>query len=537
MPSQFDYTINIPKPPVDNFMQDIAAFQQIRGMRAQQELARQLAPLQLQQAELGVQSQRQQMAQSAAAAARAAESFQLNKQAALAAQERERNVANMIAEYGLDPEKDLSALAPILPTLDKNRIDALRQVEAMKIGNAFQKIDPESPDPEAIRKLASRSLVLDTEQGKRLDGLLASLPDPAREKLVDTALQVSNAGIAGNNEVAKKRLEEVATAYSGSKDARFQQLGKLMTQTLESVPENATPSYWALLGQTLMFRTGDEKAIGKFNDILTNYSKETSPEAVAKTKAETMKAEAAAKLDLAKAEGGVDVKELPMGLQKIVNEGADNSETFTNLADKANSLATSLEGMRDKLGGGFLGRGKEALKAGVGAQDEVSAAIKATEALLNEDALARFKKVTSGAISDRETRTALGANPSVYGNPENTIEYLRALSNGAARAAKYEEAKSDWVSKFGTLTAAKQDTSIGDLSVKKGETFSEFRKRLAADLGRKKFYGAGSIDEQNNAERAKESRRVQQGAAPDFTGNEQDSLLRAAEVLRRLKTQ
>jgi len=256
----------------------------------------QLAPLQVQQAQANLASTQQQMSQSAAAAARAAESFQLNKQAALAAQERERNMANQIAEYGLDPEKDLSSLAPIFPMMDKNRIDALRKVETMKIANAFQKIDPESPDPEAIRKLSARSLILDTDEGKRFDGLLASLPNPAKEKLIDTALQVSNAGMAGNNDVAKKRLEEVATAYSDSKDARFQQLGKLMTQTLESVPENATPSYWALLGQTLMFRTGDDKAIGKFNEILTNYSKETSPEAVAEKKASTLVKEADARL-------------------------------------------------------------------------------------------------------------------------------------------------------------------------------------------------------------------------------------------------
>lgn len=299
--AEFNYTIPIPQPNTNmfggGFFQGLQAIEGIRSARAQQALEQQLAPLRLQQAELGVQSQRQQMELSAAAARRAAESFQLNKQAALAAQERERNVANMIAEYGLDPEKDLSALAPILPTLDKNRLDALRQVEAMKIGNAFQQIDPESPDPEAIRKLSARSLILDTDEGKRFDGLLASLPNPAKEKLIDTALQVSNAGMAGNNDVAKKRLEEVASAYSGSRDARFQQLGKLMTQTLESVPENATPSYWALLGQTLMFRTGDEKAIGKFNDIITSYSKETSPEAVAKTQSETAKNEAAALKD------------------------------------------------------------------------------------------------------------------------------------------------------------------------------------------------------------------------------------------------
>ncbi len=278
-------------------MQKIGALQNIVEAQDRSALMQQLAPYQLQEAQLAIKAREQQIAHSAASARRAAESFQLNKQAALAAQERERNVANMIAEYGLNPEKDLSALAPIIPYLDKNRLDAVKQVEAIKIGKELEKMGSDSPDPDAIRKLSARGLYLDTEAGKRLDGLLASLPNPAREKLVDTALQVSNAGIAGNNEVAKKRLEEVATAYSGSKDARFQQLGKLMTQTLESVPENATPSYWALLGQTLMFRTGDEKAIGKFNDIITSYSKETSPEAVAKTQSETAKNEAAALKD------------------------------------------------------------------------------------------------------------------------------------------------------------------------------------------------------------------------------------------------
>jgi hypothetical protein len=311
-----DFNYNIPIQPPNpglfggNLIQGLSAIEGLKASRAQQEQAAMMAPLQIQAAQLGIQGQQQQMAQSAAAAARAAETFQLNKQAAQAAQEREKLIANELAMYGTDESKDLSSLSKILPYLDKQRLDAVKEVEALKIARELGKMGSESIDQDAIRKLAARSLVLDTDQGKRFDGLLASLPNPAKENLIDTALQVSNAGMAGNNEVAKKRLEEVASAYSDSKDARFQQLGKLMTQTLESVPENATPSYWALLGQTLMFRTGDEKAIGKFNDIITSYSKETSPEAVAEKKASTLLKEADARLKTIEADfkesGGID---------------------------------------------------------------------------------------------------------------------------------------------------------------------------------------------------------------------------------------
>lgn len=441
--AEFNYTIPIPQPNTNmfggGFFQGLQAIEGIRSARAQQELEQQLAPLRLQQAELGVQSQRQQMAQSAAAAARAAESFQLNKQAALAAQERERNVANMIAEYGLDPEKDLSALAPILPTLDKNRIDALRQVEAMKIGNAFQKIDPESPDPEAIRKLAARGLYLDTEAGKRLDGLISSLPDPAREKLVDTALQVSNAGIAGNNEVAKKRLEEVATAYSGSKDARFQQLGKLMTQTLESVPENATPSYWALLGQTLMFRTGDDKAIGKFNDILTNYSKEMSPEAVAKTKAETMKAEAAAlkdKMEAAALEAkskGILPSDERFKMEASLRQDFITSETYKKQAARTDSLFAIQDALLQESGPADVSAVQAFVKLG-----DPNSTVSVTESgqITNADIPAAtrtlLQKWMGGNLDNRERAKLVQAAQDRY---KNNSKLFESLANDTTRNA------------------------------------------------------------------------------------------------------
>lgn len=503
--AEFNYTIPIPQPNTNmfggGFFQGLQAIEGIRSARAQQALEQQLAPLRLQEAELGVRSRRQQMEQSEAAATREASRFQDYT----AQREADRALALALSE-GKSPTE----ITKLLPFASAELVAKFPQIAqanmAARVGPIIQQGGPKSEeDVQAMKDAVSTSLMLAPERSQMFQKVFAASSDPIKTSFVKEVMSIGSAGLKGDNETALKKLSDYSTALSANPETK--QLGEMLKQKLD---EAKIAEKQGLLDKTSWFidisnlaQSLDPQAAKQFDDLADNTFKFTE--------AETKIAERKQKM-----QGGVDVKELPMGLQKIVNEGADNSETFTNLADKADSLAKSLEGMRDKLGGGFLGRGKEALKAGVGAQDEVSAAIKATEALLNEDALARFKKVTSGAISDRETRTALGANPSVYGNPENTIEYLRALSNGAARAAKYEEAKSDWVSKFGTLTAAKQDTSIGDLSVKKGETFSEFRKRLAADLGRKKFYGAGSIDEQNDAERAKESRRVQQGPPPDF---------------------
>jgi hypothetical protein len=116
---------------------------------------------------------------------------------------------------------------------------------------------------------------------------LASLPDPAKQGLIDTALKISNAGMSGNTDVALDMMNKQAAAYSNSNDARYQQMGKLLNDSIETLGDNPDPRAFALLGQTLMLRTGDEKAAKQFSEILTSYSKEMSPEARAEREAGT----------------------------------------------------------------------------------------------------------------------------------------------------------------------------------------------------------------------------------------------------------
>ncbi len=105
--AEFNYGINIPQPNTGmfggNLIQGLSAIEGLRAAQAQREQAAALAPYQLEHAQLGIQAQKQQMAQSAAAAGRAAELYNLQRQAAVANQERQTQVANALAQYGQDP--------------------------------------------------------------------------------------------------------------------------------------------------------------------------------------------------------------------------------------------------------------------------------------------------------------------------------------------------------------------------------------------------------------------------------------------------
>lgn len=511
-----DFNISIPQPNTGafggNLLQGLSAIEGIKAARAQQALEQQLAPLRLQQAELGIQSQRQQMAQSAAAAGRAAFGFNQQLQALQAEKQRKTQVATAFDNFVRAEDSGVDAIAPAMGIINKEEYDRLQQAAQIRLSQVMGKMDPNNPQPELVQQFGQLSALLPPAEGKRFDDIKNALPDKYRDGLTSTINDASLLGLGGENEKALKLLDDQIEAFGKDQNPVAQRMSKELQSARDRLDENTPAKIWAntLYGNAL--KSGDPKKA----EAAINFLKERAPEQVAKTESETAKNEAAAALDKAKAAGGVDVKELPMGLQKFMKESDDNSATFADLSDRANSIAKSLENLRQKLGGGLGARIKEGAKGIFGNQDEVSAAIQATQALFKQDALARFKEVTRGSFSDRETRTALESVPSVYGNPDKLIEYLTALSNGAARSSKLEEARSNWISKFGTLGAAKQETSIGDLNVKKGDTFSDFRKRLIADLGTRKFYGADSIDAQNDAERARASREVQKGPPPDF---------------------
>ena len=112
--------------------------------------------------------------------------------------------------------------------------------------------------------------------------------------------------------------------------------------------------------------------------------------------------------------------------------------------------------------------------------------------LSNQQALTEWASVAKGSMSDRDVKVALSTVPSVFGSKESLMEYLLSYANASKRAAEFQGAKADWISKFGGNGAAKFETDIGGLMVKEGETLRQFQDRLAKNLVGQSFYGPNS---------------------------------------------
>lgn len=197
--AEFNYGINIPQPNTSGFggglLQGLATIQQIRGAQAQQALAQQLAPYELQKMQLGIQGMQQSMAQSAAAAGRAATSFAQEQEMRRTAMEQQKMISNSIARYGSDPNADLSSLTSVIPYLSKQQLDAIQSVEQIKLSNIASKIDPENPDPKLVQQVSARAMALPSQEAKAFSSIFNQLPNPVQDNLKIPRLKLLMLGL------------------------------------------------------------------------------------------------------------------------------------------------------------------------------------------------------------------------------------------------------------------------------------------------------------------------------------------------------
>jgi hypothetical protein len=246
MAGPYDYTVNIPQPPAQNFLQSLLGIQQLKGLQQQSQLAEQQAAIQQQNAAFQQQMQPLEMekARAGIAAAKAGTAASQTSQQA--------------AAYQLQQRKDLDA-------------------ELLGLSS-----DPSKFTAENLQKLAVRFHSVDPTLLTRAGEMRKNMPDQAKIFGDNIAKNLVITSVTGDSEAAIKQLDkqlEAAKNTPGLQD--FVPKIEQLKDNFIKYPDQTIAL--AAVGQTL-FAPDQGKAI---TDVLSEQAK------TAKTKAEAKKEDAA----------------------------------------------------------------------------------------------------------------------------------------------------------------------------------------------------------------------------------------------------
>lgn len=172
---------------------------------------------------------------------------------------------------------------------------------------------------------------------------------------------------------------------------------------------------------------------------------------------------------------------IPAGSHKLVNDAAVAASAAKQQAGQLNALATNLE----KLGGGYgaFTRANEFFNSSTGQQDYFSQLRQEYIRLRNSSAI---QSLPPGPATDRDIELALKGFPPETANARTLSSFLRGMAKLQDINAGVEGAKVDWLAgNKGVLTRANRDFIAGDYTVKAGETFTDFAKRVGDDVSKR----------------------------------------------------
>ena len=174
---------------------------------------------------------------------------------------------------------------------------------------------------------------------------------------------------------------------------------------------------------------------------------------------------------------------LPDAVLKVVNEAALNGATAqqqsANNIDLANKIAkANLTGVRT------FGQLGETFRRQFGVDITTKALRGEIERARNSAAVA---SLPPGTASDRDISLFLGPIPDSFSNPAELQSYFRGLAKAQAITGAVETARADWMAQNRGMLAGKatQPMTVGDYTIKPGQSFSDLSKGIAVAVTRK----------------------------------------------------
>ena len=464
MAGQYDYSINIPQPPAQNFLQSLLGIQQLKGLQQQQEISQQQAQFAQQQQPLQLQQLQAQIDASKAAAAHSGAATNLlgvQTQMANLGLADKQLISSTLKNYFSDDTKTVKDLAPIIPLLDATAVENLGKAEQIRVNQEVtKKLDQGDPITSSdIRNWSNRQTLLKPAEQQQFQQSFLTMSPAMQSAAKSGMINMVNAAFAGNQDAAKNSAAEVQAALVNSKDTSpaaksvSDSFGKLV-DLINSNP-NLPPQVLALNAVNAANLVGDQK----FAEDALKIVKEHTAEIKAGTE-----------------------KPLPSTVLKENSKLEDKAKSFEASSLELKNAADSLKSFDPNLTSGVSHEMFVKAKGLLTSQPEIPIRNE-LQRVLNLGGLGAESQAQGGAIrSNAMVNLATKYIPDVWKNPEAAVEKAQVTAEVKDRMAKVFRAEAEWNSQFRGKQNAPEDADVAGVSVSKGQSKSNFINAVTANL-------------------------------------------------------
>lgn len=169
-------------------------------------------------------------------------------------------------------------------------------------------------------------------------------------------------------------------------------------------------------------------------------------------------------------------KELTSGVTKILDDLTEENKVANYNVTRYSTLANKIRAADYESG--LAGKGAEVVKSLFGNEDEVTAMKKELALIRNSEAL---KSLPAGSASEKDVAMVMEPMPTANSNPKYVANWLDAYAKVSAGAAKYTEAKADFVAKNGSLRDKEGNTFIKTWKSQQEKPSAPAKSQSAAD--------------------------------------------------------
>ena len=477
MAGPYDYTVNIPQPPAQNFLQSLMGIRQLQQMQDQSAIQQQQAAIAQQNAAFQQQMQPLEMAR-AKAAIDAANASAAQSAAGTAAQklqteglqltlDQRKQVSSAIKAFNDNPDTGIVELAKVAPYMDDNARAGIAKSVPFYIGQQIDKAlaSDQEITAEQYQKWSNALTLLPTAEQQQARNAILSMPQNLQTFTKSGVIGITNAALNGDREAAILASDEAAKAlYNSNHPAARVTAGLFDKLTNQLKDENVNLKTIPVSALNVATLTQDKGFQGALIDTLEKS------EAIQKATTE---------------------KPMSRGLTNIVDASTKSAQSFASVSERAQSLLSELNSLGD-IKKGMLSRGEEAWKSLWGDQDAKSNYLTGFDSLVTSDLFKSLKENTRGSMNTQELRAVGGTVPSKYDSPKRQMEYLDAIISAFNRKSQLESDVANFVSTFNTNGKAPKDAEVSGVLVKKGTTMNDFIAQRKKELGSIKVFGGAN---------------------------------------------